>query len=70
MKNLKSKVGFGLVGFLSLTSLANAAVTADSATGNLSGSLDLGPFFTAFSLVIVAAASMWSAKKALSMFRS
>ena len=68
MKNLKTKVITGIFGLMSLSSLASAAVTIDDATGKVSGSLDLGPFMSAFALVIVAVAAIWGAKKALSLF--
>ena len=48
---------------------AAAAVTVSSTDGSVSGSLELGPFFSMFALVIVAAAAIWAAKRGLALLR-
>lgn len=67
MKNLKTKVITGVFGLMSLSSLALADVSVDN-VGQVTGSLNLGPFMSAFGLVIVAVGAIWAAKKALSLF--
>ncbi|EAJ1232373.1 hypothetical protein YY92_05585 [Campylobacter fetus] len=68
MKNLKTKFVAGVFGLISLSSFANAAITVDNATGAISGTLDISPFYGAFALIIVAVAGFWAAKKGLSLF--
>ena len=67
--SVKAKVltvfGFGAMA----VSNAAAAVTVSSTDGSVSGSLELGPFFSMFALVIVAAAAIWAAKRGLALLR-
>lgn len=73
MKNLFSSIKAKIIAFVALGSVAAtnaaAAVTVSSTDGSVSGSLELGPFFSMFALVIVAAAAIWAAKRGLALLR-
>lgn len=44
-----------------------AAVTVDTTSGVVSGTLDVAPFLSMFGVIIVAVAVMWAAKRALGL---
>ena len=73
MKNLFSSIKAKILAFVCLGAVAAtnaaAAVTVSSTDGSVSGSLELGPFFSMFALVIVAAAAIWAAKRGLALLR-
>jgi hypothetical protein len=73
MKNLFSSIKAKILAFVGLGAVAAtnaaAAVTVSSTDGSVSGSLELGPFFSMFALVIVAAAAIWAAKRGLALLR-
>ena len=73
MKNLFSSIKAKILAFVGLEAVAAtnaaAAVTVSSTDGSVSGSLELGPFFSMFALVIVAAAAIWAAKRGLALLR-
>lgn len=65
--SIKAKIlAFVGLGAVAATNAA-AAVTVDSGTGVVTGDLNLAPFLSVFALVIVAAAVMWSVRRALGL---
>ncbi|WP_086255662.1 hypothetical protein [Campylobacter vicugnae] len=67
-KRLLTKASIGAFGLMSMTSLANAAITVDSSTGAISGSIDLSIVYGAFALVLTAIATIWGLKRVIRMF--
>ncbi|WP_086237008.1 hypothetical protein [Campylobacter porcelli] len=67
-KGLLTKASIGAFGLMSMASLANAAVTVDSSTGAISGSIDLSIIYGAFALVLTAIATIWGLKKVFRIF--
>lgn len=68
MKFLK-KLGLAVMGFVGLANTAFAAVTVDPATGAISGSLDLAPFFSGAAVIITALASVVVIKWVMGLLR-
>ncbi len=54
---------------LALTSVANAAITVDEATGKVGGELDLAPFFSGAKVILVALASLIVIKWVMGLMR-
>ena len=54
---------------LGSASLANAAAIAVGQDGTITGSIDLAPFMTGASAVIVALGAMWVFKRVISLLR-
>ena len=54
---------------LGSASLANAAIAVNEADGKITGSIDLAPFMTGASAVIVALGAMWVFKRVISLLR-
>ena len=67
-KTAKTKLlAFGAA-LLGSASLANAAI-AVAEDGKITGSLDIAPFMTGATAVVVALGGMWAVKKVISLLR-
>lgn len=67
-KTAKTKfLAFGAA-VLGSASLANAAISV-AEDGKITGSIDLAPFMTGVTAVIVALGAMWVFKRVISLFR-
>ncbi|MCI6989484.1 MAG: hypothetical protein MR902_08015 [Campylobacter sp.] len=49
-------------------SVANAAITVDSSTGAISGSIELTPFMTGAAVIITALGAFWAVRKVIGLF--
>lgn len=68
-KTAKSKLFALGAATLAAANSAMAAITVDSSSGEISGSLDLAPFMTGAAVVITAMAGMFIVKKVILLLR-
>lgn len=52
------KLGLAITGLFGFASVANAAIAVDSATGAVTGTLELAPFYSGAAVIMTALASI------------
>ena len=69
MKKVKNFLLGAFVGLTALGSNAMAAITVDPATGAMSGSFDLAPFYSAIAIVVTAICVVAAISLAIKTFK-